>query len=79
MPACATGVQRACRTMLLMAEVTSMNGGGCCDLSVVSTMTYMCDPTQISLATVQKSGTDLISLITSLTFIASVSSVVSLS
>ncbi len=62
-----------------MAEVMSMNGGGRCDLSIVLTMTYMCDLTQMSLVTVQKSGTDLISLITSLTFVASVSSVVSLS
>ncbi len=65
--------------MLLMVEVTSMNGGGRCDLSVVSTMTYMCDLTQMSQVTVQKNRTDLISFITSLTFIASMSSAVSLS
>ncbi len=62
-----------------MAEVTSMNSRGCCDLSIVLTMTYMCDPTQMSLASIKKTSTDLISLITSLTFIVSMSSVVSLS
>ncbi len=62
-----------------MVEVTSMNGGGRCDLSIVLTMTYMCDPTQMSQVTIQKDGTDLISFITSLTFVASVSSAVSLS
>ncbi len=78
-PACMTGVWRAYHTMLLMVEVTLMNGEGRCDLSGVSTMTYMCDLTQMSSATIQKTGTDLISLITSLTFIVSMSSVVSLS